>query len=337
MTTRRRVLWWVSIAGTLTAPASALAQQAARLPKIGILAPGSAKDMVCDEASPASAAGCLLEGLSALGYVDGRNVVLKYRLADGDYRRLPSLAVELASLRPDVIYTHTSAGADAASKATTTIPIVVGPASEATLSRLVGNLARPEGNVTGVTLNINEQTGKCLQLLKELAPRTSRVALLLNPDNPGAFSHVLGSAAEQLGITLIKIEVRDVGDLPQALVALTAKDADAIYMFDDATLAGSREFRKQVIEWALQHRLPLSSAGARVAADGGLLSLGADIPALARRAAVYVHRIVGGAKPADLPVERPASFKLSVNRRTAKALGLTIPQSLLVRADEVIQ
>ena len=337
VTTRRRVLLWASVVGTSLAPAGVWAKQAAPLPKIGILSPGGAKDMVCDTDSPGSAGGCLLEGLSALGYVDGRNVVLKYRLADGDYRRLPTLAAELAGLRPDVIYTHTSAGADAASTATTTIPIVVGPAAEATLSRLAGNLAHPEGNVTGVTLNISEQTEKCLQLLKDVAPHTSRVALLLNPDNPGAFSGVLGSAAAQLGITLVKIEVRSISDLPQAFAALTTSSADAIYIFDDATLSGSREFRKQVVEWALNHRLPLSSAGTRVAADGGLLSLGADIPALARRAAFYVHRILGGAKPADLPVERPAMFKLSVNLKTAKALGIMIPQSLLLRADEVIQ
>ena len=140
-----------------------------------------------------------------------------------------------------------------------------------------------------------------------------------------------------LGVTLIRIEARNVSDLPQALAAVASSGADAIFMLDEATLAASGEVRKQVSEWALSRRLPVASPNASFAADGGLVSLGTDVPAVSRRAAFYVHRILGGAKPADLPVERPTIFKLSVNRKTAAALGLTIPQSLLLRADEVIQ
>ena len=313
------------------------AQQPVPLPKVGILSPGRSSTAVCG--SDAAGARCFVEGLRALGYVDGRNVSLEYRFADGDYKRLPALAAELVSLSPDVIYTHTNAGADAAARATTTIPIVVGPAGEGALTRLAVNLARPTGNVTGVTLNSSQQDQKCLQLLKDLAPRTSRVAVLANPDNPAYrdYPGVLGAAATKLDVTLIRIGARRVFDLPQAFTAIAESRADAVFMVDDAALAGSVEVRKQVIEWALVRRLPIASSHAGVASDGGLVSLGTDFLALVRRAAFYVDKILKGAKPSDLPVERPTTYKLSVNLKTAKALGITIPQSVLLRADEVIQ
>ena len=313
-------------------------QQPGRLPKVGILSPGKQVDMGCASTLQGVGPGCFLEGLRALGYDDGRNVALEYRFAEGAPERLPALAVELVSLRPDVIYTFTASGADAAAGATSTIPIVVGPAGERTLERLAGTFARPVGNVTGVTLNNLEQDQKCLQLLKELAPRTSRVAVLLSPDNsnnegyPGNLRH----AANQLGITLTRIDARNVADLPQAFAMISASGADAIFMVDDAALAGTPDARKRIIEWALGRRLPLASSSWRVAPDGGLVSLGTVNSPLSRRAAYYVDRLLRGAKPADLPVERPTTYKLSVNRKTAMALGLTVPQSLLLRADEVL-
>ena len=229
--------------------------------------------------------------------------------------------------------------ADAAAGATTTIPIVIGPVGEATLTRLAGNLARPSGNVTGTTLNTIGQDEKCLQLLKELAPRIARVAVVFNPDNFDFrnYPSVLGSAAAQSRITLIGIEARSDSDLQQVFAAIAASGADAILLTADNRLTASDEVRQPIIEWASIHRLPVASPSFRVAAGGGLLSLSTDLQAPARRAAYYVHRILGGAKPADLPVERPTTFKLSVNRKNAIALGLTIPQSLLLRADEVIQ
>ena len=335
MTSRR--LFHLLVAVVLSGPLCARAQQPARLPTVGILS--DAGPTACGSGAPGYPVACMVEALRDLGHVDGRNVAFEYRYANGDYKRLSALAAELVALRPDVVYTLTNAGADAAAKATTTIPIVVGPAGETALSRLAGNLARPVGNVTGQTLGGSEQNQKCLQLLKELAPRTSRVAVIRNPDNP-AFVQSLGllePAAAQLGVTLVKIEARNVSDLAQAFAAVAASRADAIFMFDEGPLAGSSQVRKQVSEWALSRRLPVASPNASFAADGGLVSLGTDVPAVSRRAAFYVHRILGGAKPADLPVERPTIFKLSVNRKTAAALGLTIPQSLLLRADEVIQ
>jgi putative tryptophan/tyrosine transport system substrate-binding protein len=193
--------------------------------------------------------------------------------------------------------------------------------------------------VTGFTLNSVEQEIKCLQLLRELAPSASRVALLLNPDNAGYSENAshLAAGATQLGLTLIRIGARNVSDLPQAFAAIVASGAKAILIADDPALAGTDPVRKQVSEWALKQRLSVVSSNARVASDGGLLSFGTDLNALQRRAAGYVDKILKGAKPADLPIERPSTFKLSVNVKTAKALGLTIPQTLLLRADEVIQ
>ena len=332
----RRLFHWL-VAVALSVPLCAWAQQPARLPTVGILVPGG--PAACASGAPGFPVACMVEGLRALGYVEGRNVAFEYRFANGDYKRLPALAAELVALRPDVVYTLTSAGADAAAKATATIPIVVGPAGEDTMSRLAGNLSRPVGNVTGNTLNVNGQSLKCLELLKKLAPRTARVAVIHNPDNPLSVPNlgVLGQAAAQLGVTLVRVEALNVSDLPQAFAAVAASGADAIFMFDESSLAGSSEVRKQVSEWALSRRLLVTSSNDRFATDGALVSMGTDIPAIARRAAFYVHRILGGAKPADLPVERPTVFKLSVNRKTATALGLTIPPSVLLRADEVIQ
>ena len=340
MNTHRLPLVLAAIA--LLLPASAWPQQPTRLPTVGILSPGA--PAACTSGAPGSVAACMVDALRALGDVAGRKVAFETRYAHGDLSRLPALAAELVALRPDVLYTFSGAGAEAAAKATTTIPIVVGPAGELVLSRLAGNLARPVGNVTGQTLGtgINDQDQKCLQLLKELGPRTSRVARVTHPDNPGFIRGraSMDTAAAQLGLTLVHIEARGAADLPQAfsaITAITAGGADAIFMGDDVGLAGSAEVRKLVSAWALSRRLPLASSNALFAADGALLSLGTDVAAIARRAAFYVHRILGGAKPVDLPVERPTVFKLSLNRKTAAALGITIPQSVLLRADEVIQ
>jgi len=294
------------------------AHQPAKLPKVAILAPLKPTTETCSANFQGPSLPCFMDALRELGYVDGKNVSFEFRFAGEDEKKLP---------------------ADAAARATTTIPIIVGPGGEETLTRLAGNLAHPTGNVTGFTLTSVEQELKCLQLLKEFAPRTSRVAILLNPDSLSQrdYPGVLAPAAGQLGVTLIRIEARNVSGLPRAFAAIAASGANAIFLVDDPALAGTREGRKQVIEQGLSRRLPVASSNSSVASEGGLVSLGTDRPALARRAAFYVDKILKGAKPADLPVERPSTFKLSVNVKTAKALGLTIPQTLLLRADEVIQ
>ena len=315
------------------------AQQPAKLPTVAILSPRNPTTDACGAKLQAIGLPCFMEAMRDLGYVEGKNVLFEFRFAEEDFKKLPALAAELVRLRPDVILTAGTPGANAAAAATTTIPIIVGPAGEEALTRLAGNLARPTGNVTGFTLDSEEQQIKCLQFLKELAPRTARVAVLLNPDNPSYrnFPGILAPTVAQLGVTLVRIEARNASELPQAFAAIAASGANAIYLIDDAALAGNGPVRKRVAEWALPRKMPVTSTNARVAADGGLVSFGTDLNTLQRRAAAYVDKVLKGARPADLPVERPSKYNLSVNAKTARALGLTIPQSLLLRADEVIQ
>ena len=268
-------------------------------------------------------------------------MTLEYRYARGDFTRMPALAAELVALRPDVLYTLTTPGADAAAGATATIPIVVGPAGQPTLMRLAGSLARPTGNVTGLTTSVDgaDMSKKCLQLLKELAPRTARVAVLFNPGvTPNvALVDDLERAVGQLGIVLQRVEARNAADLRQAFAAIAGGRADAILMLTDGNLAGNSGVRRLVNDWAASQRMPVVALFSPFAADGALLTLATDLNAIARRAAFYVHRLLGGAKPGDLPIERPTVFKLSLNRKTAAALGITIPPSVLLRADEVLQ
>jgi putative ABC transport system substrate-binding protein len=237
------------------------------------------------------------------------------------------------ALRPDVIWTCTSEGANAAPAPTTAIPIVVAPAGERAKERLAGNFARPGGNEPGLRLNSVGLDVKCLQLLKERSSRIVPVEVLANPDNQDYGSHLqlLRPAASQLGITLNRVDARSAAELPQALTEIRASLADAIFLadailiVDDVALAGAPEVRRQTIQWTLGQRLPLVSSGARAAPASGLVSLGTDNSALVRRAAFHVHRILGGAKPGDQPVDWPTVYNLSLNRKTAAALGRTIP------------
>jgi putative ABC transport system substrate-binding protein len=318
---------------------AAIAQQPAP-PTIGILSVGGpANATTCGSGAVTANVSCFVDALRGLGYAPERNITLVYRFADGAYERLPGLAAELVSLRPDIIYTHSTPGAEAAAKATTTIPIIVAPAGESTMERLAGNLARSRGNVTGFALENVDEYAKCLQLMKDIDTRISRVAVLVNPDNPAWSSYpaVLEPAAHQVGVTLAEVKARSESDLSQAFAAIGAGGANALLMVNDAEPAGSSKVRRRIIDWAISRGVALATSSPIVTKDGGLLSLGIDPPALARRAAVYADKILKGAKPAELPVERPTAVTLSINLKTAKALGLTIPQSLLLRADEVIQ
>jgi len=310
-------------------------QGAAAWPRVGVLSPAGAEILKRPDSSVAN----LVAGLGDLGHVDGRSVRLEFRFADQALDRLPALAAELVRQTPQIIYSHTNTAARAAARATTTIPIVVGPAGEELLLELAGSLARPTGNVTGITLTNSQWDQKCLQLLKDIAPRTRKVAVVFNPDNPDAGQNLRGLALGlgPLGLALVRVDARGAGDVPQAFAAAAAAGADAMFLTNDSVLAGTPLVRMRFIEAAAARRLPLVSSQYAVAADGGLLSMGTDIGALGRRAAWQVHRILGGAKPGDLPVERPSTFKLTLNLKTARALGLTVPQSLLLRADEVIR
>ena len=300
-----------------------------------MLSPAGAEILKRPESSVAN----FVAGLRDLGHVDGRSVTLEFRFADQVLDRLPALAADLARMQPQVIYTHTNTAARAAVQASRAIPIVVGPAGEEVLLELAGSLARPTGNVTGITLTNSQWDQKCLQFLKDIAPRTRKVAVVFNPDNPDAAQNLraLSQGLGPLGLALVRVDARGAGDVAQAFSAAAAAGADAMFLTNDSVLAGTPVVRTRFIEVATARRLPLVSSQYAVAADGGLLSMGTDIGALGRRAAWQVHRILGGAKPGDLAVERPSTFKLTLNLKTARSLGLTVPQSLLLRADEVIQ
>ncbi|MEO6408745.1 MAG: ABC transporter substrate-binding protein [Burkholderiaceae bacterium] len=324
------------IFGTWVAPwfaAAGSAQPLARRAKIGVLSPAGSEIL----GRPTSSLANFVAGLRNFGRVDGDTLDIGYRFADQAIDRLPALARELVALQPEVIYTHASAASPMA-RATATIPIVAGPTDEQTMLALAGSLARPQHNVTGTTLNNTQLNQKCIQLLKDIAPRSRRVAVVVNPGT--SYAHQLPdlvAGALLLGLELLAVEARQASDVPRAFRAIAAGGADAVFLPDDLVLAGTPAVRARFIEAAVRQRLPLVSSHGPLAAAGGLMSLGTDIGALGRRAAFYVHRILEGARPADLPVERPTTFKLTINLKTARTLGLTVPSSLLLRADEVIE
>jgi len=274
-------------------------------------------------------------GLRDLGYVEGKNVVIEFRWAEGNYARLPELAAELVLLKPDVLVTHAPAGTRAAKRATATIPIVMGAAGDAVAAGLVASLARPGGNVTGSSFFFPEINAKRLEVLKEALPRLSRVGVLLNPDNPAnvAMLRAMEETARSVKIQLHAVEVRSPADFEGAFATIVKGRAGALAVYDDAMLIAEAA---QIADLARKSRLP-TIGFIEYAKAGGLLAFGVNFPDLWRRAAGFVDKILKGAKPADLPVEQPTTFQVIVNLKTAKALGLTIPQSILVRADEVIR
>jgi putative ABC transport system substrate-binding protein len=250
-----------------------------------------------------------------------------------------ALAAELVAGQPDLLYTFSSAAARAAAAATSTIPIVVAPANEAVMAGIVTDFAHPPGNVTGLTLAGPEQYEKCLQLLKEAAPSVTRLGLLLNPLNPAwqNYPDGLAAASKSLGLTLVRMEARGLEEVEQAFDAATTEEVDGLFGFGDPTLLGTTAGMERIVALVRQHRLPSVSDETDFARRGGLLSLGPDFVAIGLRAAEYIDRILQGAKVAELPVERPAAYKLIVNLKTAQELGITIPPSILLRADEVIE
>ena len=278
----------------------------------------------------------LRQGLREQGYVEGRNVVTEVRVAEGRFERLPQLAAELVSLKPDVLVAAATPAALAAKNATPTIPIVIIAVGDPVGSGLVKSLAQPGGNVTGVSLVNVEFSGKRLQLLKETLPRVSRVALLWNPLNPlnAAVLKETEAAAATLRVKLEPIAARAPEDLQSALGAATGKRVEALVVAPDGMLVLNR---KSVIDFAAANRLPAMYNFREETESGGLMSYGADLYDTYRRGATFVAKILKGAKPADLPVEQPSRLHLIINLKTAKALGLTIPPSILARADEVIE
>jgi putative tryptophan/tyrosine transport system substrate-binding protein len=277
------------------------------------------------------------QGLGEAGYVDGRNVAIEYRWAEGRYDRLPALAAELVRRQVDIILaTGGNSSAQAAKSATRMIPIVFTTGADPVRRGLVSSLNRPGGNVTGVHLLLDELVGKWLELLVELVPKAKRIDMLMNPDGPIGEnqSRSAADAARALGVQLRVIRARNEGEIDSAFASLAALRPDALVIGSDPFFQSRR---KKIIALAARHAVPAMSFVREFATDGGLASYGASIPDAYRQAGIYAGRILKGAKPADLPVVQPTEFELVINLKTAKALGLTIPTAVLVRADEVIE
>jgi len=272
-------------------------------------------------------------GLSELGYVEGRNIAIEYRYAQGQVDRLPSLAAELVQLRPNVILAIGGDVAPIAKRFNQTIPLVFVSSADPEQLGLVASLSRPGGNATGVTLLQDALASKRLELLREAAPQISRVAFLWNPDHPDNEQREAQRAAQALGVQLHLVEVRSSDDFESAFRAANNAGIDSLYVVSSRQTVLNI---KRIVEFAAQNRLPLAGGWGAWAKEGGLFSYWPDGVNMARRAANYIDRILKGAKPADLPVEQPAKFELIINLKTAKALGLTVPHSLLSRADELI-
>ncbi len=327
--TFRRVFIVAVALGLLAAPLTADAQQVRKVPRIGFLY----------HISPSVAphyADPFRQGLRELGYVEGQNLAVEYRSAEGKLERLPDLAAELVRLGVEVIVVVTTQATLAAKNATGTIPIVMANAGDPVGAGLVQSLARPGGNITGLSVLAPELSGKQLQLLKEVLPKVSRVAVLGNPGTPlyAVYLPETRAAGRALGVQLHLLEVRGPDEFEGAFGAATKGRAGGLLVLADPLMTAHRT---RVVALAAKHRLPAMYPFRDLVDVGGLMSYGASLSVNLRRAAVYVDKILKGAKPGDLPVEQPTRFELVINLKTAKALGLTIPQTILIRADHVIQ
>jgi putative ABC transport system substrate-binding protein len=305
------------------------AQQPAKVYRIGILSPGS----------PSSAAPnieAFRQGLRELGYIEGKNIVGEYRYADGRPDRLPDLAAELVRLGVDVIVTDGRQAVGATKNKTSAIPIVMGAIGDPVASGIVASLARPGGNITGLTILAPELNGKRLELLKETFPEVSQVAVLRNVANPGtAFSlKETEVVAKSIGVQVKTVEVRSPDEFDGAFRAVVAARPDALITLSDAMLWNHRT---RIADFAVKSRLPAMFPEKEYVDVGGLMSYAPSLPDNFRRAATYVDKILKGAKPADLPVEQPTKFEFVINLKTAKQIGLSIPPKVLVRADKEIR
>ena len=275
-------------------------------------------------------------GLRDLGWVEGKNLSIEYRHAEGRHDRLPDLAADLVRLKVDVIVTTVTSDSLAAQKATRAIPIVMVAAGDPVANGLIESLARPGGNVTGLSQMLQELSGKRLELLKEMVPKLSRVAVLWNPQSASATLNWKENQqpARQLGIQLHSLEVRSPNDFDQAFADATRARAGALAILPDPVISTNL---KRIVDFAAKSRLPSIYQSSEFADAGGLVTYGPDRADLFRRAAAYVDKILKGAKPGDLPIEQPTKFELVINMKTAKALGIKVPNSILVRADKVIE
>ena len=328
MATRRKLL--VALGAALAAPLACFAQQKpAKVARIGFLGAASASGL-------ASWAEELRAGLRDLGYVEGKNIIIEYRWADGKYERLPALAAELVQLKVAVIVAADTSAIQAAQQATTTIPIVMVSTPDPVGAGLVASLSRPGGNITGLSGISMDLSSKYLELLRVAVPKLSRVAVLVNPAHPN-HPDILKNIqvnAKTTGVNVSPVQTGTTGQIETALGAMTRERAGALIVLPDPFFFTQA---RQIAELAAKNRLPTMFWTRELAEAGGLMSYGQSVPKRFRRAATYVDKILKGAKPADLPIEQPTIFELVINRKTAKALGLTIPPELMLRADKVIE
>ncbi|MEK7709553.1 MAG: ABC transporter substrate-binding protein [candidate division NC10 bacterium] len=315
--------------GTLLAPLATDAQLKGKVYRIGFLGNSTA-------ALEANLVGPFREGLRDLGYVEGQNVLIEYRWADGKYDRFPALIAELIALKVDVIVTAGTPATLAVKKATTSVPLVMVAVGDPVGTGIVASLNRPGGNITGLTSISPELEGKRLELLREVVPKLSRVAVLWNPVSPFQViaEKEVQAAAQVLRMNVLSLGVRTPEELKDALAAIARERPGALLVLADRLFLHSRA---RIMDFAAQHRLPGVHAYRELVEAGGLMSYGPSYAGMHRRAAYYVDKIQKGASQADLPVERPATFELVINLKAAKALGLTIPQSVFLRATGVIQ
>ena len=314
--------------GLFAAPLAADAQQEGKVPRVGFLFYGSA--------GPSPEVDAFRQGLRELGYIEGQNISIEYRFANGRVERLPELAAELVRLKPNVIVTPGTPASLAAKQATGTIPIIFAGVADALGTGLIADFARPGGNITGLTSISAQLGGKRLELLKSVVSKASRVAVLYNPGDRSNVQVLkeLQKSAPALGLTLQPLKVSGPGEFEGAFVAMSRERAHALFGAAGVLTTGHR---KTLVDLAARSRIPAMWGERQFVEAGGLMSYAVNFYDQVRRAATYVDKILKGAEPADLPVEQPMQFELVVNVRTAKALGLTIPPSLLLRADQIIE
>jgi putative ABC transport system substrate-binding protein len=323
----KEIVVWLMATFLLTTVSAAQAQQSAKVARIGVLITGPIF---------LTRFKAFQEGFKALGHVEGKDFVYEYRDADGKMDRLAPLADELVRANVDVIYTASGEGVQAAKNTTKTIPIVFGAVQDPLGSGLVDSLARPGGNVTGMSAVAPDLNGKRLQLLKEVAPKMVRIAFLWSPLSPGASANQKDTqaAAQALGLQLKSLEVRERKHLDGAFTAALKERAQALSTSPDPLINNARE---PITKFAAKHRLPAMYAAPEFAEADGLMSYAPNYLDMWRRSATFVDKILKGAKPADLPVEQPMKFEFVVNLQAAKKIGVTIPPNVLVRADKVIK
>jgi putative ABC transport system substrate-binding protein len=319
-----------SCAFLAAAAASRVRAQSAKMARIGYLQP------IVPQNGTSPFLEDFRQGLRELGYVEGKNIQIEVRWGEGKLERMPALAAELVKMNVDVIVAVSSPSVVAAKNATKTIPIVMPLSSDPVGDGLVASLSRPGGNITGLSLMAPELAVKRLQLLKEVFPKVRPVAALWNPDYTGMAARLRQTqgAAPSVGMEVISVEIRDSRELERALEALDRQRPSAIFLLADPLTLSQR---LRIVEFAAEERIPAIYEVSQFVEAGGLISYGPNTDDLVRRSATYVDRILKGAKPAELPIEQPAKFELVINLKTAKALGITLPQSVLLQADRIIE